>query len=134
MDSRAIPTDLREYNKAVALIKSRVQRWPSAYASGMVVIEYKRTMKKKGLPAYSNDVLHKNTSLARWFNEKWVDILTGKPCGTVHTYSYYPTCRPSKRISSKSPMTLDEMTQVEKKRMISLKQKAGPKRLLMLSS
>ena len=50
-------------------------------------------------------------SLKRWFDEKWVDVKTGKPCGRQkgEKRKGYPACRPSKRISSKTPKTIKEM-------------------------
>ena len=54
--------------------------------------------------------------LDRWFAEKWVDVKTGKPCGRQEGESRagYPACRPSKRISSKTPKTSSEMSSQEK--------------------
>ena len=48
-------------------------------------------------------------NLQRWFREKWVDVRTGKPCGRQKGESRaYPYCRPSKRVSSKTPKTASE--------------------------
>ena len=45
--------------------------------------------------------------LTRWFKENWVDVKTGKPCGRSKGEKRgYPACRPSKRISSKTPKTV----------------------------
>ena len=57
-------------------------------------------------------------SLDRWFKEKWVDVKTGKKCGRGKNEKGrpYPACRPSKRISSKTPKTTKEMTSEEKTR------------------
>mgnify|MGYP006228329083 CR=1 FL=1 len=56
-------------------------------------------------------------SLTRWFKEKWVDVKTGKPCGLKKGESRgYPACRPSKRVSSKTPKTTGEMSSKEKSR------------------
>ena len=57
-------------------------------------------------------------SLKRWFDEKWVDVKTGKPCGRQkgEKRAGYPACRPSKRVSSKTPKTTKEMTSEEKAR------------------
>ena len=56
-------------------------------------------------------------SLRRWFHEKWVDVKTGKPCGRQKGESRgYPACRPSKRVSSKTPKTTGEMSSKEKSR------------------
>ena len=54
-------------------------------------------------------------SLTRWFKEKWVDVKTGKPCGRQkgEKRAGYPACRPSKRVSSKTPKTTTEMTNRE---------------------
>ena len=53
-------------------------------------------------------------SLRRWFDEKWVDVKTGKPCGRQKGESRgYPACRPSKRVSSKTPKTTGEMSREE---------------------
>jgi hypothetical protein len=53
--------------------------------------------------------------LDRWFAEKWVDVKTGKPCGRQEGESRaYPACRPSRRVSSKTPKTSGEMSSSEK--------------------
>jgi hypothetical protein len=48
----------------------------------MLVREYTNAMKGKG-PAYKNN--SGKGLLSRWFKEKWVDIKTGKACGSVKT-------------------------------------------------
>ena len=57
-------------------------------------------------------------SLKRWFDEKWVDVKTGKPCGRQkgEKRKGYPACRPTKRVSSKTPKTTGEMSSKEKRR------------------
>ena len=55
--------------------------------------------------------------LTRWFKENWVDVKTGKPCGRQKGEKRgYPACRPSKRVSSKTPKTTKEMSPAEKAR------------------
>ena len=55
--------------------------------------------------------------LTRWFKDKWVAVKTGKPCGRQKGEKRgYPACRPSKRVSSKTPKTASEMTAAEKAR------------------
>ena len=51
-------------------------------------------------------------SLKRWFKEKWVDVKTGKPCGRQkgEKRKGYPACRPSRRVSSKTPKTTKELS------------------------
>lgn len=60
--------------------------------------------------------------LDRWFAEKWVDVKSGKPCGRQEGENRaYPACRPSRRISSKTPKTSSEMSSQEKARFKSTK-------------
>jgi hypothetical protein len=47
--------------------------------------------------------------------------------GEVRTKTYYPTCRPRKRITSETPRTAKELTKKQKEKMIKLKQKAKKK-------
>ena len=55
--------------------------------------------------------------LDRWFAEKWVDVKTGKDCGRQKGESRaYPACRPSRRISSKTPKTSSELSSKERAR------------------
>ena len=58
----------------------------------------------------------KGAALKRWFKEDWKDVKTGKPCGRKKGEKRStPYCRPSKRVSSKTPKTASEMTSAEKK-------------------
>ena len=62
--------------------------------------------------------------LTDWFNEKWVDVKTGKPCGRKKFEKKrkgYPACRPTRRVSSKTPKLLSELTPAEKKRFTKAK-------------
>ena len=57
----------------------------------------------------------RHSGLKRWFKENWVDVKTGKPCGRQKGEKRgYPACRPSKRVSSKTPKTTKEMSSAEK--------------------
>ena len=68
----------------------------------------------------------KGAALKRWFKEDWVDVKTGKPCGRKKGESRStPYCRPSKRVSSKTPKTSKEMTSSEKRSKIREKNKLG---------
>ena len=67
-------------------------------------------------------------SLKRWFKEKWVDVKTGKDCGrTKGDGRPYPACRPSKRVSSKTPKTRSELSKAETERF--KKEKTSSKRI-----
>jgi|TARA_R100000084_G_scaffold93926_1_gene47693 hypothetical protein len=67
--------------------------------------------------------------LGRWFAEEWVDVKTGKPCGRRkgEKRKGYPACRPKKRVSSKTPKTVGEMSSKEKARF--KRAKTGPKKI-----
>lgn len=126
-------------------MKAVVQRWPSAYASGMVVQKYKRAMAARGREPYltppaagSNKKKVKGetgqtvkSGLIRWFDEKWVDIRTGKPCGAARSLdssmSPYPTCRPTVKISAGTPVVLAALSPAQRRQMIAQKQKAREK-------
>ena len=79
-------------------------------------------------------------ALKRWFKEKWVDVRTGKPCGRRKGEKRgTPYCRPSKRVSSRTPVTSGEMTASQKRSRISQKKKLGqpagkPKRVKSIRS
>ena len=65
-------------------------------------------------------------NLKRWFQEKWVDVRTGKACGRKKGEGRgTPYCRPSKRVSSKTPKTSGEMSSSEKAKKIREKKSLG---------
>lgn len=132
------PTNPKVYAKVVEKIKTSVKRWPSAYASGMVVKEYKRIMVIRGEEPYENKKTKKG-ELIRWFEEKWIDIGTGKPCGAILEKEdlkngYYPTCRPSVRISKNTPTLASDISDNEKKKLIAEKQIARKKNIIFPKS
>jgi len=63
-----------------------------------------------------------NEDLRRWFKEKWT-AQDGSECGDYKGRGRVK-CRPSKRVSDKSPETWSEMSPKEKKKAVRLKQKA----------
>lgn len=114
------PTNQRLYDHITSMVRRSVSRWPSAYASGMVVQRYTKAMKRRGLEPYVGNARSKRTGLTKWFDERWVDVLhPNTPCGSVRSDSYYPTCRPLKIARA--------MSAANRKTMASLKQQAGPR-------
>jgi hypothetical protein len=115
------------YKSAVQYSKPNMQRY-----NYMSVDDQKRAIKKYGslgkVPTYVDlNQLRKEVptfkkggqhgGLDRWFAEKWVDVKSGKPCGRQEGENRaYPACRPSKRISSKTPKTSSELSSKEKAR------------------
>jgi hypothetical protein len=127
----AKPTNTTLYNKVKAEAKRKFKVWPSAYASGWLVQEYKR---RGG--TYSGKK-PKNTGLDRWYKEKWVNVCTSPPrrCGRSGNISLsnwkkkYPYCRPSKRISSGTPKTYSELSNAEIQRRCKKKRRDPSKKV-----
>ena len=68
----------------------------------------------------------KGASLKRWFKEDWKDVRTGKACGRKKGETRgTPYCRPSKRVSAKTPKTSGEMTPAQKRSRIAQKKRLG---------
>ena len=68
----------------------------------------------------------KGAALKRWFKEDWVDVRSGKPCGRRKGEKRgTPYCRPSKRVSERTPVTASEMSESQKRSRISQKKKLG---------
>jgi hypothetical protein len=152
-----VPVNTKLYEQVKTQAKRKFAVWPSAYASGWLVKTYKarggtyrveddnrkpytsvKTAKKQDessakKQAESSAKKQAEKPLARWYDEKWVDVCryleTGKltPCGrhsARHSASpsqKYPYCRPSVRISDNTPKTLDEISRVELQRRCRLK-------------
>jgi hypothetical protein len=62
-------------------------------------------------------------NLKRWFKEKWTDE-KGNVCGSTKNKSV-KKCRPSKRVSGKTPKTWKEMSPAEKKKAVAEKKRTG---------
>lgn len=68
----------------------------------------------------------KGAALRRWFREDWKDVRTGKACGRRKGENRgTPYCRPTKRVSSKTPKTSSEMSASEKRKKIAEKKRLG---------
>ena len=98
------------YNK----IKGSYKVFPSARASQAIA----KCRKKKGQVRKSK----KGASLKRWQKESWKDQ-SGKPCGTARKNT--PYCRPTKRVSSKTPKTRSEMSKSQYRSKVSQKSRVG---------
>lgn len=102
--------DKNLYIKARNKVKKRVKAWPSAYASGQVVTEYKAMGGR-----YKGSKKSETSSLGRWYKEKWVNVCKPKgrgyaECGREKSkVRAYPYCRPSVRVNSQTPMTVGEL-------------------------
>lgn len=123
------PIDKILYNKVKKMADRKFQSKTGIYKSSWIVKEYKRLGGKyKGKKSQKRGIL-------RWYKEKWVDlnrpiksksgkIIGYKSCGRNKvTSKSYPLCRPSKRISVKTPKTFKQIS----KKNISLAKKRKAK-------
>lgn len=123
---RATPTDPGLYEKVKREAKKRFKAWPSAYASGWLVKEYKRRGGKyKGGRKNKED-----NPLSRWYKEKWETAPPqSKPCGrkrATRDLKNYPVCRPTVRVSKRTPKTWKEMSPRELNEWKKGKMRRGP--------
>ena len=106
----AVPVDIRLYEK----VKKRVYalyKTHSAYRSGFLVNEYKKAFAKKhGLrkQPYKGEKATKKSGLKRWFAEKWVNQR-----GRVGYKFKNDIYRPSVKVTSKTPLTHNELSKRE---------------------
>ena len=113
--SKPEPLNKKLYEKVKKEAKNKFAVWPSAYASGWLVAEYKRRGGK-----YSGKRIDGSSGISRWFDEKWIDVckLPKKvPCGrpkgggTIGKWKKdYPYCRPSVRINKGTPTIASKLT------------------------
>jgi hypothetical protein len=119
----------RLYDQVKKEAKQRFAVWPSAYASGWLVQEYKR----RGGKYSGKKSKSKSRGLSRWYAEKWINIckLPKKvSCGRKRaSIIAYPYCRPSRRINKETPTTAYELTERERKRRCSVKRRAPSKKV-----
>jgi hypothetical protein len=126
------------YQKVIRDAKRKFKVWPSAYASGWVVKEYKRRggfYKTRSRSKKVNRKSKRNSGLSRWFSEKWVDVCKLPkivPCGRKRSNNAvrkYPYCRPLYRVSSKSPRTARSLSRREINRRCRSKRRDPKKRV-----
>lgn len=132
MTKKPEPKDQKLYDKVVKEAKKKFKAWPSAYASGWVVKEYKR---RGG--TYKGKKPSKSQGLGRWFDEEWINVckLPKKvPCGRPKTSlkewkKTYPYCRPNKKVNSKTPKLASELSKKEIEKRCRKKRKNPEKRI-----
>jgi len=121
------PANTRLYNRVKAEAKKKFKVYPSIYANSWLVKEYKRRGGKyKGSK--------KSDGLTRWYKEKWVDVckLPKKvSCGRSKAdWKKYPYCRPTVRVSSKTPKTVKELTKKQLRSRCAKKRRSPRKRVM----
>ena len=94
----------KELYNSVKQRADEIYKKPSAYKSGYIVKTYKELGGR-----YMDD--HEQKDLKRWFKEKWQDI----------GHQAYPVYRPTVRINSRTPLTVNEIDKKQLQKQISLK-------------
>ena len=128
------PQNKNLYNKVKQEAKKKFKVWPSAYASGWLVKEYKRRGGKyTGKKSTS-------TGISRWYKEKWINVckLPKKvSCGRSKLSSTwkknYPYCRPSIRVTSGTPRLASQLSKQEIQRRCKRKRKSPMKKVIVKS-
>jgi hypothetical protein len=105
----SVPLDKDLYAKAKATADEVYGKKTSGFKSGFLVQEYKRLGGRYKQTSGSK----KSNPLARWFDEQWKDVGDKK----------YPVFRPTKRVSSSTPLLPTEIDPRNLKEQIALKQK-----------
>lgn len=90
----------KKLDECARKVKARVKVWPSARASQQVA----KCRKSKG----KVNKTQKGADLKRWDKEKWENTKTGEKCGDSKKGKGY--CRPTKKVSSKTPKTKSQMS------------------------
>lgn len=96
-------------------VKRKFKVYPSIYANSyasQVCQGIKPDYKGNYIidPSYKDKKNKQNSGLNRWFKEKWIDICTGEPCGRPsESIRKYPLCRPTIKISDKTPKLFQEL-------------------------
>jgi hypothetical protein len=104
------PLDKKLYERVKKKADQKFESKKGIYRSSWIVKEYKK------LGGKYNGRKSKNSGLKRWFREEWVDINRPKrnskgkiigyeKCGrdTKEKNSKYPLCRPTRKVTSKTP-------------------------------
>ncbi len=123
---------LCERGKKTAQQKFKV--YPSIYANSYAVQVCQG--KKPDLDGnYKTDKDYKNKTkktdgLKRWYKEEWIDICSNKPCGrSSNSNREYPLCRPTKKISEKTPKLKQELKPSKIKKLCEKKKKNPEKKI-----
>jgi hypothetical protein len=126
------PTNTVLYEKVKKQAKNKFNVWPSAYASGWLVQEYKRL---GGTYSGKKPV---DSGLNRWFDEKWINVCKlphivtcGRKTGSLTDWmKKYPYCRPSKKITKSTPAIASSLSKKEIQTRCFIKQKTPLKKVI----
>ena len=129
---KAEPTNMLLYKNVKEEADLKFKSKTGIYKSSWIVREYK----KRG-GTYSGQ-RSDQSGLLRWYREKWVDLnrpilkngkITGyESCGRPSTTQIpssglYPLCRPLKKITKNTPVTVKQLSEPEIRKANALKQR-----------
>jgi len=151
------PTNPQLWERVKREAKRKFKVWPSAYASGWLTKTYKqrgggfrsspssplKRKSKRKSRRKSKSSKRSSSPLSRWYKEKWIDackwpkrVSCGRKKGTNPRVNSpkgksktYPYCRPSKRVSRKTPTTVQELSPSRRKELCSKKRRSPSKRM-----
>jgi hypothetical protein len=99
--------DIKLYEKAKQIVNKQYGSKTTAYRSMAIVKKYKELGGK--YKTKKND----NEGVSRWLNEKWIKVRqylengSRVKCGSANRRAH--ACRPSIRVSDKTPITIQEV-------------------------
>ena len=112
------PSNKALYNRVKAEAKRKFKVWPSAYGSQWLV----KTYKARG-GTYGGSKKSSTTGVTRWNREKWKD----EKCNVCGSKKNKGTkkCRPTVRVTKKTPVTWGQMTKSQKEAAVREKKRVG---------
>ena len=123
----AVFLDENLHERVKKMADNKFQSKTGIYKSSWIVKEYKR------LGGKFEGEKPKRSDLKNWYKEKWVDInrpikfrgeiIGYEPCGRINTakISKYPLCRPTVKVSKKTPRLLSNISKQSIKKAQKLK-------------
>ena len=130
--SKSEPLDKKLYGRVKSEARRKFKVFPSAYASGWLTREYKR---RGGRYAGRK---RRSGGLSRWYREKWIDVCQlprRVPCGRKSaSRGKYPYCRPSVRVSRRTPRLVSSLRRGDIERLCRSKRRSPRRRVSMRPS
>jgi hypothetical protein len=110
------PIDKSLYNYVKKLANKKFKSPTGVYRSSWIVKKYKSLGGR-----YKKISKDKNSGLKRWYKEKWINlkkpiknkdgkIIGYEKCGRKNLNDPYPLCRPSKKVSFKTPVIYSKLS------------------------
>ena len=125
------PKDKKLYSQVKKEADAKFVAPTSAYKSAWIVREYKKRHGTYVEDSTGSKEKEKDRGLVRWFREKWVDLnRPGQPCGRSKAPNSsngkkdkYPLCRPTVKVTNKTPKLAQEIGEKEIRKANREKQK-----------